>query len=105
MHRSLKTLEAEREHVVAQHEMALELSDTPIQVALACSRQTTLVERAIEHRLEHLKTEGDRLMDEAAELFVAGAPSHEVVWRNSLGAAAYRLGRRYYAGSPHDWRS
>ncbi len=92
MNRSLKALEAERECVVCRHAMALELSDTPLQVVLLCSRETTLVERAIEARLDYLRAEGHRFMDEAAELYVAGAASHEVVWRSSLGAAAYRLG-------------
>lgn len=92
MQRSLKSLEAERERVVLHHEMALELSNTPLKVALSCSRQTTLVERAIERRLESLRDEGDRFMEEAEQLLVAGASSHEVVWRSSLGAAAYRLG-------------
>lgn len=92
MNRSLNTLEAERERVVVQHEMALVVSDTPLKLALLCSRQTTLIERAIEARLEHLRAEGDALMDEAGELLMAGAPSHEVIWRNSLGAAAFHLG-------------
>ena len=65
MQRSLKSLEAERERVVLHHEMALELSNTPLKVALSCSRQTTLVERAIERRIESLRDEGDRFMDEA----------------------------------------
>lgn len=92
MNRSLKTLEAEWERVVVHHKMALELSDTPLKVALNCSRQTTLIELAMEHRLEHLRAEGDSFMDEAGELLIAGAPSFEVVWRSSLGAAAFRLG-------------
>lgn len=92
MNRSLKAFEAERERVVCRHAMALELSTTPLQVALSCSRETTLVERAIEARLDYLRAEGDRFMAEAAELYVAGVPSHEIVWRSSLGAAAYRLG-------------
>jgi len=92
MNRSLKTLEAERERIVCRHAMALELSDTPLLVALLCSRETTLIERAIEARLDHLRSEGDRFMDEAAELNIAGVPSHAFVWRSSLEAAAYRLG-------------
>ncbi len=92
MNRSLKALEAERERAVVHYEMALELSDAPLKVALLCSRQTTLIERAIEARLETLRGQGDALMDEAGELLMAGAPSHEVVWCSSLGAAAFHLG-------------
>lgn len=92
MNRSLRSLEAERERVVVYHELALAISDTPVEVALSCSRETTLIERDIEARLSWLRDEGDRFMDEAAELYVAGAPSHEFVWRSSLGAAAFHLG-------------
>ena len=96
MNRSLKTLEAERERLVTHYMMALELSDTPIKVALRCSRETTLIDRDTQARLEWLKAEGDRFMAEAETLLVAGAPSHDVIWRSSLGMAACALwaGRR-----------
>ena len=48
MNRSLNTLEAERERVVLAHELKLAISDTPIKVALSCSRETTRIERDIE---------------------------------------------------------
>ena len=92
MNRSLNTLEAERERVVLAHELKLAISDTPIKVALSCSRATTVIERDIEARLVWLACEGDRLETEAKDLQSRGAPSHEVVWRNSLGAVASRLG-------------
>lgn len=92
MNRSLKTFEAERERVIVHHELALAISATSTGVALSCSRETTLIERDIEARLSWLRGEGDRFMDEAGTLLVAGIPSHEVVWRSSLGAAAFRLG-------------
>ena len=96
MDRSLNTLEAERERVVLAHELKLAISDTPLKVALSCSRETTRVERDIEARLGWLECEGGRLIVEAANLQSRGAPSHEVVWRSSLGAAATYL----VAGDP-----
>ena len=91
MERSLNTFEAERERVVLAHELKLAISDTPIKVALSCSRETTRVERDIEARLGWLEGEGGRLIAEAGDLQSRGAPSHEVVWRSSLGAAAVGL--------------
>ena len=91
MNRSLNTLEAERERVVLAHELKLAISDTPVKVALSCSRETTRVERDIGARLGWLEGEGDHLKVEAETLQTRGAPSHEVVWRSSLGAAATYL--------------
>ena len=91
MNRSLNTLEAERQRVVTHHELKLAVSDTPLKVALSCSRETTILERDIEARLGWLAREGDRLKVEAETLQTRGAPSHEVVWRSSLGVAATYL--------------
>ena len=79
MNRSLNTLEAERERVVLAHELKLAVSET------------TRVERDIGARLGRLEGEGGRLIAEAANLQTRGAPSHEVVWRSSLGVAATYL--------------